>query len=38
MYFLENISAKKILRKIWPKIYLGQDPDQVKNRPDPQHN
>jgi hypothetical protein len=27
----------KFPEKIRPKILLGQDPDPVKNRPDPQH-
>jgi hypothetical protein len=28
---------KKFPEDTWPKIYLGRDPDPVKNRPDPQH-
>jgi hypothetical protein len=37
IYFLEPISGGKIPEETCQKIYLGQDPDPVKNRPDPQH-
>jgi hypothetical protein len=31
------ISVKKFLDETWPKIYVSQDPDPVKNCLDPQH-
>jgi hypothetical protein len=29
-----GVFVNKFLEETWPKIYFGQDPDQVKKRPD----
>jgi hypothetical protein len=35
--FLSTFKPKKFPEKTWAKIYQGQDPYPVKNRPDLQH-
>jgi hypothetical protein len=37
MLFIAYFHQKKFPKKSWLKLYIGQDPNLVKNCPDPQH-